>query len=195
MGETVLSIYEEHWNEGSLLDMPTNHKDECKNEAPTQFVQQVIIAIIMASLFSYLFGESLTLFHTHWTIKMYELSGPKIMENPLNSIMIGINVFGPIAVVVFADIALFVFLFWELYWIRVSKKPSESIKKILLEVFLLLPISLIPWPIQHIFTLLFLEREYIVMHISYIVLWILLFCGGVVLGKIRFNTWFHEKSN
>lgn len=163
------------------------------------FVQILIIEIISGSIFTYFFTGGLSWIHQNWTVAMYNLTDAIIKEDIWNVVIVGPKIFIPIVIFVVFNLLTFIVLFWKLYWVHERKAPSQRLSDIILEVFLLLPISSLPWCTFHIFILLTpFDSDNDIMHILYILVWLSSLFIGIMCGLKRYDDWpsfFKEKVN
>ena len=118
-------------------------------------VQDILVSVIGATMFSYFLGESLTLF-TQYTSMIYPSAGLT-----WEYLWRFAEAYGPPAVFAFIEVALFILLFQKIFWKHLQKRNEQlnGVWWFLAQMFRLFPSATVPWPFQHVFTACFLERD------------------------------------
>ena len=143
-------------------------------------VQEILISVIGATVFSYFLGESLTLF-TLYTSMIYPSAGLT-----WGYLWRFAEAYGPPAVFAFIDVALFVLLFQKLFWKHLEKRNEQlnGLWWFFAQMFRLFPSSTVPWPFQHIFTAYYLEPERQAEQIVYLPIWLVVSLSLVVFAYL-----------
>lgn len=141
-----------------------------------EFVDAIVISIIIASIFSIFLGETANVIREKISTKFYEL------PFPLSLVVVFTTMIGWVAF----DLIAFIFLFYKLYWIKARSEMPKSWKDAIYDMLILAPAATIPWLPLHLFHI---SQEPVRsdIHISYFLLWGLLLVIGVISRHYRFK--------
>jgi hypothetical protein len=135
-----------------------------------RFVEEVIISIIGASIFSYGMVQTLTLFSQSYI-------GSSPYNVPLDAPLIEhiwnhLRLYSPIALILLIDALLFLFII-KRFFLPITRNQDHPIgyRKIIAYLFVIIPASATPWPIQRIFTAALIEHANWEMHGTPFLMW------------------------
>jgi len=136
-----------------------------------RLLEEVVVSIIGATIFSYLLVVTLALFQEHY-VGILPYSPPR--EAPLfEHLWNQAQLYAPVSVIVIIDAFLFLFLIKQFFWpIIGNDNPSFRIRDIIAYLLVIVPASAIPWPIQRISTAILIEKENLLIHITPFLLWL-----------------------
>jgi len=152
-------------------------KDQSRSdERSDRFLEEIVVSVIGASIFSYFMVRTLDLFLQEYIKGLpYNLSP----SDPLvEHVWFQLRVYAPIGLIILIDALLFLILVQQFFWpaLRSMTHPIGYLD-IIASLLLILPFSLVPWPIQRLFTATFLEQGNWLIHLPPSLIW---FVGTLV---------------
>lgn len=146
-----------------------------RGESAKEFVDAIVISIIVASIFGVFLGETADLIREKLSTLLYKIAFP-------GHLLIFVVMIAWVA----ADLFLFILLFYKLYWIDARKNMPTSWRDAIKDMFILAPAATFPWVPIHLFHL-FQEPHQWIIHVLYFGLWISLLLVGLVVRHYRFK--------
>jgi len=165
------------------------NRNDRSTERDLDVIQEILVSVIGATVFSYFLGESLTLFHEKYTNIIYRWTWPQFLSGFAEA-------YGPPALFALIDVTLFILLFYKIYWkhIEERKERLDGSWWFFAQMFRLFPASTVPWPFQHIFTAWKIEPARWLEHVMYLPIWAVVSFGLVGLAII-IEKWRSKKSS